>query len=262
MKGLVICQVCGKEAKRTGPVQKYCPKCSTMKDKERKNKWSKNNPVSNEKSREIAKTCDTKRKSLGIEKSALSKLGVAWIADGTEVDNLFQLLRVKMPFTYNFSKNAIWSLGAKKGHIYARKESNAVRSRLTELIKSQNITWYEGKVWIDIMVEKPDMRGDAINVIDLVCDAIKDAIGVDDRWYCIRRLDWQVIKKEPQIIIGVGQSVREHHRVCSTCGDMLPLTQFGKNSCNLHGKSRDCIACSRILSSKKTAERKANANKI
>ena len=44
-KKLLVCENCGKETKRTGPVQKYCKVCSDEKDRLRKRQWyAKNNP--------------------------------------------------------------------------------------------------------------------------------------------------------------------------------------------------------------------------
>lgn len=256
--GTISCQVCGKETKKNSASQKYCPDCSLEKDHERKKKWIRENQPSSDTAREQRKRHSDRRKKVGIEKSANNSMGIWWSAHESEADELINLIRVSVPFSYKYSKNAIWSMGNRRGHVFISKEVAALREELTWIIKSKNMTWYEGKVWVDIMVEKPDMKGDAINVVDLVCDAIKDAIGVDDRWFCIRRLDWLVVKKEPRLYVGIGQAINEHHRVCSTCGQILPLTAYGKNRGNRLGKSRDCLECSRMLD-KARRERKKEA---
>lgn len=248
LKGTITCLNCGKETPKRGPSQKYCPECSAQKDRERKLKWAKNNPQTwNEELSAKRKEEEKRRKQLGAEKSKENAANICWPAKESEADSLTNLIRVSIPFSYNFSKNSVWSLGNTKGHVYARREANEAREQLAWLIKKAGKQWYEGKVWIDIFVEKPDMRGDAINVIDLVCDAVKDAIGIDDRWYCIRRLDWAVVKDNPKIYVGVGQAIKEHHRICSTCGRLLPLTEFNKQKGVRLGRARVCKECSKAL---------------
>lgn len=99
------------------------------------------------------------------------------------------------------------------------------------------------KVWIDILVQKPNHRGDAINVVDLVCDAVKDAVPVDDRWFCIRRLDWEIVKDDPQLIIGIGQETTEDAQVCSFCGQIKPLDAFNKDKRQSLGVGHECREC-------------------
>ena len=102
------------------------------------------------------------------------------------------------------------------------------------------------KVWIDILVQKPNHKGDAVNVVDLVCDAVKDAIDrVDDRWFCIRRLDWQIVKGDPRLFVGVGQDSDEDCQVCSYCGQIKPLPEFNAARNQPLGVGRECKACRR-----------------
>lgn len=166
-----------------------------------------------------------------------------WPAEDVHVT---RMIRVAVPFDRRFSKNALWSMSS-KGHVYMRQEIREVRDRLIAELARAGGPWFEGKVWIDIFVEKPNARSDAINVIDLVCDAVKIAINVDDRWFCIRRLDWSVVKEEPRIIVGVGQSVTEHHRICSYCGRELTLDHFHRDKQNRLGRGRECLECRRSL---------------
>ena len=108
--------------------------------------------------------------------------------------------------------------------------------RLREATKG--IMVYRNKVWIDIFVQKPDHRGDAINFLDLIADAIKEAIGIDDRWFSIRRIDWQIVKEKPRIFIGIGQDEQDlfDAKICSYCGRILPEKCFGKSK-------RECREC-------------------
>lgn len=116
-----------------------------------------------------------------------------------------------------------------KGHVFMRKECRATRDALQltiqNFVRSSGITFYVGKVWIDILVQKPNMKGDAINLIDSICDAVKLAIGIDDRWFSIRKLDWEIVKVDPKIYVGIGQSIQETHFICSFCGRAQGLSK-------------------------------------
>lgn len=168
------------------------------------------------------------------------------------------MVRVKVPFSYRASKNAIWSMGARSGHVFARRAAKEYRSALAMEIRmaSRSVEWHEAKVWIDILVEKPDMRGDAVNVIDLVCDAVKDAIGVDDRWFSIRRVDWAVVKDGPCLYVGVSQVATEAQRACSVCGSIKPLTSFAERKHVRRGRSRECADCLRPIERARSVERR------
>ncbi len=188
----------------------------------------------------------------GAERSLDSRVSITWMADA-EDEPFSRLVRVAVPFDYAASKNAVWRMG-RGGHIYARKEANDFRENLATKIRLSGGPWFEGKIWIDIFVEKPNHLGDAINVVDLVCDAVKDATGVDDRWYSIRRLDWAIVKIEPRLYVGVAQSVTEMQRVCSHCGRTLPMaSEFGSNKSVLHGFARVCRECTKLKHRKRSA---------
>lgn len=172
------------------------------------------------------------------------------MADEYDGDNLDHLVRIAIPYDKGFSKNAIWSMAAKQGHVYIRKDIQELREGLIWRIKSAcgECEWYEGKIWIDLFVEKPNARSDAINVLDTICDAIKQAIEIDDRWFGVRRIDWSIVKDEPRIYVGIGQSVSEHHRACSICGTIKPLA--GCFHVAKHGRlgyARECKECCSAL---------------
>lgn len=56
---------------------------------------------------------------------------------------------------------------------------------------------------------KPRTNIDAINFIDAIADVLKRVIGVDDKWFSIKSLDWAVDAKNPYIIIKLYQPVRK-----------------------------------------------------
>jgi Holliday junction resolvase RusA-like endonuclease len=231
----LICQQCGKAVKKRAAVQKYCEECSQVKDIERKAKWAKSNPLI--RTVEQNKAIKEKTRSRNIERGiANNKLTVENISYFPDVD-LQWLIKIAIPFSYSGSKNHLWAT-SNKGHVYRRKESNAVQEQIILMLESaiSGKKIYRNKVWIDVFVQKPDHRGDAINFVDLIADAIKVAIGIDDRWFSIRRVDWQIVKENPRIFIGIGQQDLFDAKICSYCGRILPEKNFGKSR-------RECQEC-------------------
>jgi hypothetical protein len=204
--------------------------------------WARANPLPHDITRAKSEKQASRTTARGIEISKAD--GATHLGHAVEHPSLVWLARVAVPFSYSASKNAIYSLRA-KGHVYLRKESkawrNELRDRLTSTIQGQRVA--NNKVWLDIIVEKTNHKGDAVNVIDTVCDAVKEALGLDDRWYSIRHLDWRISKDKPQIIVGVGQESNEDVQACSSCGRLLPFGSFGKKSNARHGIDRNCKDC-------------------
>jgi hypothetical protein len=163
--------------------------------------------------------------------------------DGQAPDLLW-LCRFSIPFSYAASKNHIYAMRY-AGHVALRRESREFRQRIidaaTQIRQRQRLV--QAKVWIDLLIQKPNHKGDAVNVLDLVCDGLKAGLGIDDRWFCIRRLDWQIIKHDPKLIIGVGQVDAEDQSVCSHCGRILGLERFHRNRHHPLGIGRACKDC-------------------
>lgn len=183
----------------------------------------------------------------------------AWNPNEIGAD-LSWLVRVSVPFTYSLSKNAVWSMGGT--HVYSRKKATrarqVVRDRVAEAIRNRGIVPVQSKVFVDIFVQKPDHKGDAINVIDSVCDGVKDAIGIDDRWFALRGLDWEIVKHgSPRVVIGVGQESEENRQVCSMCGRIQLLEMFAKHRGTPMGRARDCRECQSAAKSARRAAREA-----
>lgn len=153
---------------------------------------------------------------------------------------------ITYPFMYSASKNHIHAI-TNRGHLMLRKEAQEYRDGLAFALRAAmgQRKAVNNKVWLDLFIQKPNHKGDAVNIIDLICDGVKVALGVDDRWFCIRRLDWEIAKKDPHICLGVGQENVEAAIVCSSCGRILPLARFSKNKNALHGVSRNCNECRR-----------------
>jgi hypothetical protein len=239
----ITCVTCRVETPKTGPVQKYCPPCSEQADLRRKSKWAKAHPAGYDPTKR--RLTLEKRKAISAEVFSIIRT-TDWF-DVPHPEMAWEV-RMKVPFSYGFSKNAIWST-TRRGHVYMRKEAQSLREALILLVKSHTVGQpiVQSKVWIDILVQKPDQRGDAINVIDTVADAIKVAIDVDDRWFSLRRVDWEINKSDPHMFIAIGQESTEPVKACSHCGRLLPLSNFGKRAHSKDGHSRACLDCSRIL---------------
>lgn len=157
-------------------------------------------------------------------------------------------VQVEVPFSYFASKNYIHQLSRSSGRVFVHRKSKAKRSEISAAIRSglgeQRVA--HNKLWIEILVQKPDHRGDAVNVLDLVCDAVKDAVPVDDRWFCIRQLDWEIVKENPQLIISIGQESPDDAQVCSFCGQIKPLGAFNKDRRRPLGVGHECRECRRV----------------
>lgn len=246
--GTLKCLKCGGETPKRSVVQKYCIICSAERTREIGNRWAISNPlnVEQKEKRYAAKAIrDKNARDIAAAEGARYKSNTAWEANA-DVHLIWQV-RVSVPFDFGFSKNAIWRHG-KGGHVYLREDSKRLRDNLQRRIKeavSQEDA-VSAKVWVDILVQKPGHRGDAINVIDTVCDAIKKALAIDDNWFSIRRLDWEIVKENPMLFVGVGQETNIPHGACSYCGRLKPLAEnFGKRKHTKSGYTSVCWACSR-----------------
>lgn len=232
----IICQACGTAAPRRGASQKFCKPCSEKRDLERKALWHKDH---------WGKQYETKKSEIlerGREVSLQERSSLlSWFAGDV---NLIWKVSVSVPFDWAASKNHLFTL-RRQGHVALRQEGRAFRDALAYTIKSamtgQKVV--QNKVWIDIFIQKPNQRGDAANFVDVICDAIKDAIGVDDRWYSIRRLDWQIVKDDPRIFVGIGQDTTTEVQACSSCGRLMEYHHFHKNKGTKAGISRNCHSC-------------------
>lgn len=236
---------CGVEEPRRSATHVYCVKCSEERNRLRQNRWDRTHPPSELKA---ANRLTSQRanqemtKEAGIHVSVAQRSSGTWMAE--DVTPIW-IVRVCVPFSYAASKNHIYAVTG-QGHRTLRSESSDLRQRLVDemvlALKGRRIA--QAKLWIDILVQKSNHRGDAVNVVDLICDGLVHATGLDDRWYCIRRLDWEIVKEDPVIYIGIGQETREDQRVCSACGQLLPFEAFGP--ADTKRIARYCKECRRL----------------
>lgn len=151
-----------------------------------------------------------------------------------------------IPFNYGLSKNAMHGYDPRTGRVFVTK---AAKSIIAELAATVSVAVREkpiahNKLWLELFVQKPDHTGDAVNVLDLVCDAVKKAIPrVDDRWYSVAGIDWQIVKTGPKLFLRLGQTSTADVQVCSYCGRALPFKNFPKRSKTVLGIGSDCREC-------------------
>lgn len=241
--GTIVCQTCGTTAPRRGTRQFYCEKCSTERDLKRKSLWAERHPARLASPR--SRVALLKRRLENGQRLTLQNR--SHIATPSDEPNLLWIVRVAVPFSYAASKNAIYRTvrrGFVELGIEARDWKAALIDRVRKCVSAQPIV--QNKLWIDIFVEKSDHRGDAVNVIDAVCDALKVATGLDDRWFCIRRVDWSIVKSIPRIIVGFGQDTDAQAQVCCSCGRILPLAAFHSNAFTSRGTARNCKECDHV----------------
>lgn len=183
-------------------------------------------------------------KEAGAIASRDTARNIAWYE--TQGPDLLWSVRAAVPFTYAASKNHIYAM-CKSGHVALRRESRQMRRSIAAALQQalHCVPVVHNKVWIDILVQKPNHKGDAVNVVDLVCDAVKDVLPVDDRWFCIRRLDWEIVKNNPRLFVGIGQDSDEDCQICSYCGQIKPFSEFNQQKRNPLGIGRECRECRR-----------------
>lgn len=142
---------------------------------------------------------------------------------------------------FNFSKLMSGPMVTRAAKSYQAYVALATKRALADAKIVQN------KIWISLFVQKPDHRSDAINVIDTICDGIRDGLPIDDKWFCIDQVNWSVVKNNNGIIIRIGQTTRDPVIVCTHCGEDKPFDQFGVKKGNPFDKSRVCKPCKSLI---------------
>ena len=122
--------------------------------------------------------------------------------------NAARSFRFEIPFVKSISKNRVFFAGMGQGHPIMKRRGSAdkVQSAIALVVSAKvgNVPWPKQKTWLDIIVQKPNHRSDALNVIDTLADGIKEGIGIDDRWFSISLLDWEIVKENPMILVQVS----------------------------------------------------------
>jgi len=228
------CQECGQAAPKRGFYQKYCRECSEVKSRKR--------------ARSTAHATRPERKSAIIQKGIeTSKKAARVLLTDRELFSAEWgwMASFKVPFSQAVSKNHIWSMSGHGGHVFKRQESRSYQNLIACKVReaTRDIKVFQNKLWIDLFVQKRNHKGDAVNVVDSICDGLKVGLDLDDRWFSIRQVDWEIAKHNPQIFITVMQRDLYDVQACSHCGRLLTLDNFGKKSNAKLGVDRACIDC-------------------
>src|SRR5262249_24688091 len=161
-----------------------CIPCSEKRNVETKRRWQSRNPKAWTVDRKaLAASRMSAARARGQERSReQSQLGLG--SKLPDLPGVEWYVRFAVPFIPAVSKNYMWGFsGAGKGHVYKRQESKQYRDSIALTVKRSvaQMKVVNNKVWLDFHIQKPSHRSDAINVVDLLCDAIKDGLGIDDR---------------------------------------------------------------------------------
>lgn len=239
------CEQCGCEINPKYTRRKFCDDCTTRRRRELQREWARlhSKPRTKDQlleqyahAKEKQRECHARGAEIGASLTQQTLLTFCKDKPSPKV-----IVSFCIPFTYDMSKNHIWSnrfLPNGRGTVYKRDEARAQEQVIIGKLSSYIGSFRKNKIWVDIFVEKPDNRGDAVNFVDLVCDAIKKGIDVDDRWFSLGSVDWRIVKgREPQVFIRVYQEDNWDGTVCSYCGRILP------RGCFRGQKGRECKEC-------------------
>lgn len=119
------------------------------------------------------------------------------------------LATVQCTYSSALSKNARLAKSF-RGRIYIKPEAKAAEAQLSWELTSglKGVKIYTNRVYIDLMVYKSRNTVDAINFLDAVADVLKKVIGVDDKWFSVKGIDWAMDKTNPRIIVKIYQPER------------------------------------------------------
>lgn len=154
--------------------------------------------------------------------------GLAWSA------------RAEVPLDSGWSKNRMW---LPRAGTHARRLSpdararrdglaDALRAELGDDVRPNGLVRpvVQDRLLVAVAAHKRDHRGDAVNVLDMVLDAVERATGLDDRWFEVAGLCWDVRPTDPSLVVAIGQQRRRDRAVCSVCGLVLPVGKFPKGT--------------------------------
>lgn len=123
--------------------------------------------------------------------------------------------------------------------LISRTEHTKARAELAAAIGEQPGEWYRAHLSIYLKVIMPRFLTDAVNYVDGVADAVRDGVGIDDKWFRFT-VDWAIDKENPRLELQVVQAATEHHAWCPRCSRIRPETLFYYAKERRMGECRDC----------------------
>lgn len=144
------------------------------------------------------------------DRTRLAIASVPWDPDALSKNNQLRHTRTGQTFT------------PRRARQWREALALALRASATE-----RAPWPTRKTWVSIFAVKPDHRGDAVNLVDVVCDGARDALGgVDDRWFSLFFLDWAVLRTAAGTVrVNVWQTGHGDQTLCPRCGGILEPKQ-------------------------------------
>lgn len=236
------CRECGGNFVPRSGAHANCDRCRLIVSKRWSREYGKANPRPHEETIRYSSITIKRRNAFAAKANGDA---AASFADsiGGQPDLAWKVF-FRFPFSYAISKNSRSKISKGGKGIYTSAETRAYMDALVLAVKSAlgGTRVVTGKLWIDLFVQKPSHQGDAMNVVDVMSDCIQAATGLNDRWYCLRRLDWEIKKSDPEIFIGLGQEHIDERAMCSGCGIIQPAAEFVANGPK-RSIARYCNSC-------------------
>lgn len=237
------CQECKQTFSAYRPQSKYCSDCGIIVQARYRYGLKKR--------KQNSQVFENKMIDQGIKTSLQNRFNGEFSAP-----ELAWSITIETDFSTALSKNSIWRNNGNT-HRENREETFDVKSVIVEKAKKalmeKGIAPINNTVWLSIFIEKPNFKSDAVNLVDHICDAIKEGIGVDDRWFSINYLHWSVVKEDPKIYIKIGQEEFCPKRICSHCGLKKDLKHYGSRKGRV---STACLMCCRIYDAERKSKKK------
>lgn len=150
----------------------------------------------------------------------------------------------EVPYDGGFTKNRIYRNAGRGMRVMTR----AAKARRAEVATAVRLSLgrkevEQAKLWVVIDVGKTEHVTDCVNVLDLVCDAIEDATGLDDRWYSVVA-DWSRRSEDAAMRVTIGQEKRPASRACAKCEGSFPtIDGFPRYPSGPYGRNWNCREC-------------------
>lgn len=124
-------------------------------------------------------------------------------------DGLHHMFSFTVPVRSEISKNARYTVAGRGARRWIANKTS-YKKAVGEVQGLCEIAMHEAgysrlpktKIWVLWTVFKPDNRSDSANTVDGVLDGVKEAVGVDDRWFA-HGTDWKIDRENPRMEIEI-----------------------------------------------------------
>lgn len=116
-------------------------------------------------------------------------------------------LKCVVPYNTHYSKNKKYYAQIRGSFRVIRKEYRTASHQLLSLFNNSFTNHPfkdQEKLWVKIYAHRPDFKSDIQNFEECICDALKESIKIDDRYYSLI-IDWELNRKDPKIEIEIWQ---------------------------------------------------------